>query len=115
MSFYNLTQDVNKQVEAYIAENMMEADVKETVGDDRAAYKLWKSLEGVVIRKSDQGRFNYYGGGEYVNKDDVSEIGDHVFYSADDSRVAGWLGLYEEDEDYDPTDDFNYVGSRHHY
>lgn len=23
--------------------------------------------------------------------------------------------IEEEDEDYDPIDDFNYVGSRHHY
>jgi hypothetical protein len=55
-----------------------------------------------------------YGGGEYVNKDDVSEIGDYVFYSADDSRVAGWLGLYEEDTGED-IDNPNWVGSRHHY
>lgn len=113
MCIYTLTQEVNKLVEDYIAENMEEVNPKDCGIDDRACYRMWKSADGVAIRKSDKGRFNYYGGGEYVNQDCVNELGDYVFYSAEDSRVAGWLGM--DEEEVDPMDDFNYVGSRHHY
>ena len=92
----------------------MEETTAEQLGiDNRACWKLWKGDDCVAIRKDDKGRFDYYGGGEYVDKDCVAQLGDYVFYSAEDSRVAGWLGI--EEEEVDPLDDFNYVGSRHHY
>jgi hypothetical protein len=112
MCFYNLKQNINRQVEEYLEEYMMETTATECGIDERACHKMWKSVDGVVIRASELGRFNYYGGGEYVSKEFVTEAGDYVFYSADDERVAGWLGMDEND---DPLDDFNYVGSRHHY
>lgn len=114
MCIYTLTQDVNKLVEAYIAENMTEVDPKECGIDNRACYRMWKGTDGVAIKKSDKGRFSYYGAAEYVDKDSVHELGDYVFYDREDSRVQGWLGEEEEPEE-DAMDDFNYVGSRHHY
>lgn len=111
MCIYTLTQDANRLAEDYIRENMTEVDPKECGIDDRACYRMWKGTDGVAIKKSDKRRFNYYGGGEYVSEDSVHELGDYVFYDREDSRVQGWLG---EDED-DAMDDFNYVGSRHHY
>ena len=113
MCIYTLTQDANRLAEDYIRENMEEVDAKSCGIDDRACWKLWKGTDGVAIKKSDRGRFDYYGGGEYVDKDSVHVVGDYVFYESDDSRVAGWLGM--DEEEVDPMDDFNYVGSRHHY
>ena len=112
MDLYTLTEEVNQKVADFVREHMEEADVKATVGDDRACWLLWKSSDCVAIKKSEKGRFDYYAGGEYVDKEHVTVLGDYVFYSAEDSRVAGWLGL---DEEVDPSDDFNYTGSRHHY
>lgn len=113
MCIYTLTQDANRLAEDYIRENMTEVDPKSCGIDDRACYRLYKGTDGVAIRKSDRSRFDYYGGGEYVDKDSVHVLGDYVFYDREDSRVREWLG--ERDEDEDAMDDFNYVGSRHHY
>lgn len=111
MCIYTLTQEANQLAEDYIRDNMEEVDPKSCGIDDRACYRLYKGTDGVAIRKSDKGRFDYYGGGEYVDKDSVHVLGDYVFYDREDSRVREWLG---EEED-DPMDDYNYVGSRHHY
>lgn len=113
MDLYTLAEEVNQKVAAFLAENAEEVESKELGIDQRACYKLWKASDCIVIRKSDKGRFNYYAGGEYVSADDVTEIGDYIFYSAESSRVQEWLGMAEEE--VDPLDDFNYVGSRHHY
>ena len=112
MCIYTLTQEANQLAEDYIRENMEEVDPKSCGIDDRACYRLYKGTDGVAIRKSDKGRFDYYGGGEYVDKDSVHVLGDYVFYDREDSRVREWLGERDEEED---MDDFNYVGSRHHY
>lgn len=113
MCIYTLTQEVNATVEAYIAENMEEVNPKDCGIDDRACYRMWKGNDGVAIRKSDKNRFNYYGGGEYVNSDNVSEIGDYVFYDVDDSRVHEWVHGQSPDED--DMGDWNDKSSRHHY
>lgn len=112
MRIYDLLQEVNEHVEEFIAEHMTEVDPKSCGIDPRACYKLYKGADSVAIRKRDKGSFSYYGAAEYVDKDSVHELGDYVFYDSDDSRVAGWLGDEEED---DPLDNPNYVGSRHHY
>lgn len=92
----------------------MEETTAEALGlDPRASSTVFKGDDCVAIHKHDKGRFNYYAGGEYVDKEYVMQVGDYVFYSAEDSRVAGWLGM--DEEEVDPSDDFNYTGSRHHY
>lgn len=112
MCIYTLTQDANRLAEDYIRDNMEEVDPKSCGIDDRACYRLYRGTDGVAIKKSDQRRFDYYGGGEYVDKDSVHVVGDYVFYDREDSRVREWLGEHDEEED---MDDYNYVGSRHHY
>lgn len=110
--FDRINDEANELARKFLEE--MEETTAEQLGlDSRACWQMWKGDDCVAIRKSDKGRFDYYGGGEYVNKDCVAALGDYVFYSAEDSRVAGWLGM--DEEEVDPMDDFNYTGSRHHY
>jgi hypothetical protein len=111
--FDNLKMAANQLMTKFLDANEFEEVSPKDLGlDDRSCYRLWKGHDCVVVKKDDLGRFNYYGGGEYVDKDCVMQLGDYVVYSAEDSRVAGWLG---QEEEVDPMDDFNYVGSRHHY
>jgi hypothetical protein len=43
---------------------------------------------------------------KYMSEQQVKDMAEaNEFFAQED----------EEDEDYDPMDDFNYVGSRHHY
>ncbi len=45
---------------------------------------------------------------KYMSEDDVRDMMEaNEFIEEEDEE--------EEDEDYDPLDDFNYVGSRYHY
>lgn len=115
--FTNLKMAANQMMTKFMEVNDFEEVTAKDLGlDPRAGHTVFKGADCVVINRHDLGRFNYYGGGEYVDKDCVMQVGDFVVYSAEDSRVADWLGLGEqEDEDYDPIDNPNYVGSRHHY
>jgi hypothetical protein len=116
MSLYNLAHTVNQAVEAYIDAHMEETTAEAPGIDPRTCYQIWRSDECVAIKRDTRGRFDYYAGGEYVTRECVQEFGDWVFYSSEHERVAGWLEhTEEENSDEDPTEDFNYVGSRHHY
>jgi hypothetical protein len=116
MSLYNLTHTVNQAVEAYIDAHMEETTAEALGIDPRACRQIWKNDDCVAIKRDTRGRFNYYAGAEYVNKDSVQEFGDWVFYSSEDGRVAEWLERLEEgDSDEEDIDNPNWVGSRHNY
>ena len=97
MSIYNLTRKVNELARAYVEENMTEVDPTSMGIDKRACYKMWRCVDAIAIPESQRRTFDYYGGGEYVEADSVHRMGDYVFYDANDDRVAGWLGLHEEE------------------
>ena len=99
MSFYNLTQKINQQVEEFLSESCTQTTAKDLGIDERSCWTIWRCHDCVVIRRTDKNRFDYYAGGEYVDNDCVNIMGDYVFYSADDERVAGWLGLYQEEHE----------------
>lgn len=111
-----LMQKAERLAEEFVAELMTRVDPASMNIDPRAAYELWRCADAIAIRKHQRGSFDYYAGGQYVNREYVFEVGDYVFYAAEDPRVAAWLGIATDDEEeVDPLDDFNYVGSRHHY
>ena len=57
--------------------------------DTRAFYgKAWVTDDGFAVTTSQDRNLQYYGGYEYVDKAFRVEIGDWVFYSAEDDRVA---------------------------
>lgn len=96
-----------------LAEEML-SDATETSAktfglDPRAGYQLWLTAEhdAIGVTKARDGQLQYYGGFEYVDKDCRFELGDYVFYSAEDSRVEGHINIaldVEEDEDSTPED-----------
>jgi hypothetical protein len=45
----------------------------------------------IVVTKEQTRLLDYYGGFEYVDKDYRREVGDYVFYLAEDDRVAGHI------------------------
>jgi hypothetical protein len=82
-----------------LVEGMEEVRAEDLGIDPRSCSTVYCGELCVAIHKYDKSRFFYYGCGEYVDKDAVLEIGDMIFFSATDSRVAGWLGLEEEHEE----------------
>jgi hypothetical protein len=86
---------VNKVVDDFLsgAEEVLPEDLGL---DRRAAYRLWVTDEVIAVTKNCDRSLQYYGGFEYVDKDYRKEIGEWVFYSAEDDRVARHLVRYNE-------------------
>lgn len=119
-SMNDMMDAVNTVVERNLHNLTTEVTAEQLGLDPRAGYRLMINEDYIVVYSSNRGVLDYYGGFEYVDSDCVAQLGDYVFYSAEDDRVAGCLEQYyqtgeDDEDDYDPMDDFNYVGSRHHY
>lgn len=61
------------------------------MGLDPRCGRLYADEEHIVVDKSRDGTLQYYGGFEYIDKENRIEVGDYVFYSANDSRVNNCL------------------------
>ena len=67
--------------------------------DIRAGYGLWVCEEGIVVTHAVDRTLQYYGGFEYVDKEDRTVIGNWVFYSRNSGRVQGCLDYYESEQE----------------
>ena len=91
MDIYNIKQVLNEMVEQLIDEEFRVVKSSEVGLDNRSAYQLFINEDHIAVRKSDRRSLDYYGGFEYVDEENVTVLGDYVFYSADDERVQGHL------------------------
>ena len=87
----SLQWEINQKVEAIIDEEFREVTPKEVGLDSRAGYRLLINEDYIAVSKSDRRSLDYYGGFEYVDEENVTVLGDFVFYSADDERVQDHL------------------------
>ena len=102
MSFEDLLDSVDRLVRDFM-DKATEVTAEDLGLDRRAAYRLYITDYVIAVPKGDDGKLQYYGGFEYVDKEYRREIGDWVFYSAEDNRVAGHLGRYNEVEEDEET------------
>lgn len=96
MDFYDLQESVDRLVRDYI-DTATEVKAEDLGLDRRAAYRLYITDELIAVPKGADGTLQYYGGFEYVDKEYRKEIGDWVFYSIEDDRVADHLERYKEE------------------
>ncbi len=94
----SLQWEVNEKVEAII-DDMREVRPADLGLDKRCAYQLFIDEEYIAIQKADLKNLRYYGGFEYVSEEYVLELGEYVFYNAEDERVAGHLSEYFQDQE----------------
>ena len=80
----DLLDEVADMVERHVA-GMRRVEAT-ALGLDVRCGMAWVDEDYIVAYASN--RFDYYGGFEYVDKDDVQVIGDYKFYSANSSRIA---------------------------
>lgn len=98
MSFEDLLDSVDRLVRDFM--DKATAVTAEDLGlDRRAAYRIYVTDEVIAVPKCDDRVLQYYGGFEYVDKEYRRELGDWVFYSAEDDRVAEHLDRYNEVEE----------------
>ena len=64
--------------------------------DPRAGYRMYADDSAVAVRTTDMGSLNYYGGFEYVDKDNIKVIGDYTFFMADESRIQDCLDYLDD-------------------
>ena len=102
MDIQYFIEDISEQVQNYVNENMEEVFLNETkIGlDPRASYApIFINRSGIAVKKSYDRNMQYYGGFEYVYKEYRHEMGDYVFYLADDDRVGGHVDSYYEQKE----------------
>ena len=79
---------------------MTEVKAKQLGLDPRSFYGVAYADESAIVVSKDQDRsLQYYGGFEYVDKDYRREVGDYVFYLAEDDRVREHLDHFLQAED----------------
>lgn len=67
---------------------MSEVQARELGLDPRAFWGYaYVDETAIVVTKEQARKLDYYGGFEYVDKDYRREVGDYVFYLAEDDRV----------------------------
>ena len=98
MSFEELLDSVDSLVRDFM-DKATEVTAEDLGLDRRAAYRLYVTDEVIAVPKGDDRVLQYYGGFEYVDKEYRRELGDWVFYSAEDNRVASHLDRYNEVEE----------------
>ena len=79
---------------------MTEVKAKQLGLDPRSFYGVAYADESAIVVSKDQDRsLQYYGGFEYVDKEYRREVGDYVFYLAEDDRVREHLDHFLQAED----------------
>ncbi len=93
-SFDNMLCEVNDTVTEYVDDNL-ERIRPEQAGLDARCGRIWVCMDCIAVETGGNDRtLQYYGGFEYVDKEYRTELGNWVFYSAEDERVAGHLAEY---------------------
>jgi len=75
----------------------MDLVTADKAGLDPRCGSIWIGEDCIAVKGSYGKRMiEYYGGFEYVNKDEVFALGEFTFYSSESSRVSECIDLYLE-------------------
>jgi len=98
MHAFDLIENINVQIAEFVDAHMQEVQpARDNIGlDPRAAYSLYINDSAIAVPKSQDRSLQYYGGFEYVDSEYRVELGDYVFYMAEDERVLGHIERYQE-------------------
>jgi hypothetical protein len=92
MDLFELIDEVTEITDNYVGQ-MWQVPANQ-LGLDQRCGKLFANADCIAVYKGNDRTLQYYGGFEYVNLDFRYEMGDYVFYSAEDNRVRGHLETY---------------------
>lgn len=96
MNVFEVIEEAEEKIKNMLGEPVQ---AKELGLDPRAGYRLWVSDGCIIVEESATGSLNYYGGFEYISKENVYKIGRFVIYAVDDNdnddRVQECLDRYD--------------------
>ena len=102
-SMLDFIDEINEKIERMIKDNFTQTNAAACGLDVRGGYRLYVNEEGIIVKKTDDRALQYYAAFEYCEDEYRSEIGDYVFYSADDDyvrpAVEAFLGVSLDEED----------------
>ena len=97
--YRELESKVNDMVSEYI--ETMEVTKANQLGlDPRAGAVLFLNDDGIAVYVGNDKALRYYGGFEYINDMDRTQLGDYVFYSNRATRVDECLEFYMSENQY---------------
>lgn len=94
---YDVVEAAEQQVREWLEENALRVSA-DVLGLDERCGMVWVCDEAIVCDSYGNGRLQYYGGFEYVDKTQVKAVGGYVIYEAsddDDDRVRECIGCWE--------------------
>ncbi len=103
-SAYDMIDAISQVVERNVRENFEMVSADKLGLDIRAGYKLFVNEDAIVVTKTSDRSLQYYGGFEYVDESCRQELGDFVFYMADDDRVREHIEHFYT-EQHEPVDE----------
>ena len=95
---YDVVEAAEQQVREWLEQNAERVSA-DALGLDVRCGMLWVCDEAIVCDSSNNGRLQYYGGFEYVDKTQVKTVGGYVIYEAgddDDDRVRECVERWED-------------------
>ena len=92
MDLFELIDNISELTDNFIGN--MELVPANRLGLDPRCGKLFVSPDCIGTYKGNDRTLQYYGGFEYVDIEYRHEMGDYVFYSAEDNRVRDHLEQY---------------------
>jgi hypothetical protein len=99
MELYELEIEIDEMVTRFIRD-LPSVNARE-VGLDERCGNVIVGEDFIGVNSYNDARLQYYGGFEYVSKEQRKQYGDWVFYTAesDDDRVAECLERFNEKEE----------------
>lgn len=95
---YNIVEEAEDNLREWLAENATQVRA-EKAGLDGRVGNIWIADDAIICETYNVGRLEYYGGFEYVDKEQRSQIGNLVIYYANDDRVMEAIEWFNENEE----------------
>jgi hypothetical protein len=95
---YDVVEDAEAQVAQWLDKNAERVSA-DKLGLDERCGTLWVCDEAVVCDSYNKGRLEYYGGFEYVDKEQVKAVGSYTIYYADDERVQECIEQWDNSKE----------------
>lgn len=98
MNMYEIIDSL-QDLEYSILEQTEQVSAKALGLDPRCGiFHVDKDGEFVMVEKRKRGTVDYYGGLEYVDRENILTLNEYVLYMADDDRIAGMIEFYDNKE-----------------
>ena len=94
---YDIVKDAEDRVLEWLEENGERLNACK-VGLDVRAGNIWVTEDAVVAEEYDCASLEYYGGFEYVSKENKTRVGEFTIYYAEDERVMEVVEAWKEKE-----------------